>query len=218
MRKPVAVAILCAALCSACEPPGNPHVADLQSPDGTYTVRLRGRATAPMGLISVSEHRLRVEVNSRSQLYVPARIVYIADSMDTAFNDRYGRPAWERLDVLRFPGAWERREEPPDVLTVRNRCDGVIRTLRVETAQDLFMMFDIAAGVELSLPTTAVAPFADLNWLSVHAEWGDGFAPSQANGAFTLHGGRSARFEFVVTVSPDRINFTEIRGQSERYR
>jgi hypothetical protein len=157
-------------------------------------------------------------VYKENQPYVPARIVYIADSMDTAFNDRYGQPTWERPDVLRFPGAWGRHEQPSDVLTVRNQCDTAIRSLRVDTAQDLFIVLDVAPGAELSLPTTAVAPSADLNWLSVQAEWGSGFPPSRGSGAFTLQGGRGARFEFVVTVWPDRIDFAERRGQSAPYR
>jgi hypothetical protein len=218
MQTRLLIVMLCAALVSACEPRGNPHLADLRSPNGAYTVRLWGRVTRPTEVLDFEEHRLRAEVYKAGELYVPARVIYIADSMDTAFNDRYSRPVWNRADVLQFPGAWGRHEEPPDVLKIRNHSAGLIRTLRIATAQDLFFIFDMNPGAELALPMSAIGPSGDLAWLGVDAEWGGGFSPSSASGSFTLHGGRSARYEFVITVSADGIEFAETRGQSARYR
>ena len=51
---------------------------------------------------------------------------------------------------------------PPDVLNVRDKCDRLIRNLVVHTAQDLFMILDIAGGAEMSVPMTAVAPSGDV--------------------------------------------------------
>jgi hypothetical protein len=181
-------------------------------------IRLSGRATAPIGIFSVAEHRLRAEIYKQGELYVPQRVIYSADAMDTAFGDRYRPAEWVKPATLRFPGAWGRREGPPDILTVQNECQGLIRSLRVDTAQDMFVILDIAPGRPLSVPMTAQSPSGDLNWLRVAAEWGDTIRPSEASAAFSLRGGREARFEFVITVSPDRIDFAETRGPAERYR
>jgi len=95
--------LVCAVLTVGCEPPGNPHVVDIASRTGTYTVRLTGRVTKPYGFFSFEEHRLRAAVYKGSVLYVPAREIHHADTLDTAFADRYGSPEWDGTNHPTIP-------------------------------------------------------------------------------------------------------------------
>lgn len=208
---------------SGCEPPGTPHIIDLIDPTATYLVRLSGRDTAPTGaftfsISNISEHRLRAEIFKQKSPYVPARIIYIADSMDTAFKERYGAPEWVTANVLRFPSNWGRHEGKSDLLRVENHSEGLIRALRINTAQDMFMIFDLRPASETILRMGGTIPSADLNWFHVVAEWGDTARPSEAGASFSLRGGRQARYEFVISIGPERIEFAETRGPWERYR
>lgn len=214
----VAWLTLCALAAVACEPAGDPHVADYRSPASHYVVRLTGRTSAPVSFLR--EHRLRASILKNGEPYVPARLIHFADWMDTAFDDRSGRPNWVAANILRFPSQWMGARIDPlsDVLTIKNHCRGPIRSIRVESTNDLFIGIDLLPGVETPLQMTPLASTAEVASFFVDAEWGPPAMPSSAHASFLLRGGREGRYRFRVDVRSDRIRITETTGQSEPYR
>lgn len=208
--------LLCAVVTAGCEPPGNPHVADIVSPTGTYTLRLTGRVTKPYGIFSFEEHRLRAAVYKGSVPYVPARQIYLADPMDTAFEDRYGSPDWQAPTILRFPAAWAKATGVRHSITVQNRTDQRLPSVRIDTAQDLFFLFDVAPGDELELQSTATVRAGDINWINVAVERGGEAAPPYEQACFSLTGGSWAEYDFEIAVAATGVDFTERSGSSRR--
>jgi len=84
--------------------------------------------------------------------------------------------------------------------------------VRIGTAQDLFFLFDLAAGDELKLASTASAPAGDINWFNVVVERGSETSPARSSGCFSLTGGRKAEYDFLIAVSTNRVEFAERRG------
>jgi hypothetical protein len=208
--------LVCAVVAAGCEPPGNPHVADIVSPTGAYTLRLTGRVTKPYGFFSFEEHRLRAAVYKGSVSYVPARQIYLADTMDTAFEDRYGSPDWLAPTILRFPAAWAEATGVRDRITVQNRTDQRLPSVRIDTARDLFVLFDVAAGDELELQSTATVRAGDINWFNVIVERGGEAAPPYEHACFSLTGGSKAEYNFVIAASGRGVDFAERAGSSHR--
>ncbi len=127
---------------AGCEAPGNPRLAALSSPGGTYEVHLTGRVTRAR----IFENRVRAEVFKNGAPHLPARLIFAAGLFDTAFNERFGSPEWAASNVLRFPGrAGAAPGTEPDSLTVRNVSDQPFPSIRIETARDMFLVFDSGA-------------------------------------------------------------------------
>jgi len=169
--------------------------------------------TKPYGFFSFEKHRLRAAVYKGAALYVPPREIHHADTMDTAFADRYGSPEWMAANILRFPAKWARQTGVRDSITVHNRTRGTLRSVRIGTAQDLFFLSDLAAGDELELESTARTR-TDINWFNVVVERGSETSPPRESGCFSLSGGRKAEYDFLITLSTNRVEFAERRGSS----
>jgi hypothetical protein len=171
------------------------------SPGGTYVVRLSGRVTSA----GFFEHRVRAEVYKNGILHLPARLIYVAGLFDTAFEDRFGPPEWVAANVLRFPGKITPAGPQPDVLHVRNAAPRPFRSIRIETAKDMFMAFDLAAGAAFTFPMTAPV---DVRWFDVLVDSGDPDVRLHGHGTFGRLRHPSGPHAFSVDVSANGVTVT----------
>ena len=197
---------------AGCEAPGNPRLAALSSPGGTYEVHLTGRVTRAR----IFENRVRAEVFKNGAPHLPARLIFAAGLFDTAFNERFGSPEWAASNVLRFPGrAGAAAGAEPDSLTLRNVSDQPFPSIRIETARDMFLVFDLAPRAEMTLPTTAPVKTDAPNWFDVVVDSGNPDALLRGHGTFTNRSSVRPRFTFAVTVSANGVEVAETTGHTK---
>jgi hypothetical protein len=194
--------LCCAAIAAGCAAPGYPDLAALTSPGGTYVVRLSGRVTRAAFL----EHRVRAEVYKNGILHLPARLIYVAGLFDTAFADRFGPPEWVAANVLRFPGKVTPAGPQPDVLHIRSVATRSFRSIRIETARDMFMVLDLVAGAEITFPMTSPV---DVRWFDVLIDSGDPDARLHGHGTFGRAREARGPLTFVVEVSTNGARVAE---------
>jgi hypothetical protein len=193
--------VLCLAVLAGCEAPGNPRLANLLSPGGTYEVRLTGRVRRAY----LFENRVRAEVYKKGVLHVPARLIYAAGLFDTSFDDRFGEPVWVAQNALRFPAESASGELTPELLKVRNLAPQPFRSIRIETAREMFLVFDLAAGAELAFGMAPPRRAADPRWFDVLVDSGNADALMRGHGTFDPPLDPGAPGVFMVTVSPHGV-------------
>jgi hypothetical protein len=196
-------AIVCAAAVQACEAPGNPRLAALVSPGGTYEVRLSGRATRA----ALFEHRVHAEVYKNGSLHLPSRILYAAGFLDTAFEVRFGKPEWIAANVLRFPAKLGPGVRAPDTLVVRNVASQTVRSIRIETGREIFMVLDLPAGASTTMPLATPLDLEDSTWFDVLVDSGSMDTLMRGHGTFK-GSGDNPRLTIVVTVSAEGVEVT----------
>jgi hypothetical protein len=198
---PGACLVACAVALTGCEAPGNPPLAALVSPGGTYEVRLTGRVTRA----GFFENWVRAEVYKNGVRHLPARVIYAAGLFDTAFRDRFGEPGWLGETALRFPPARPADGRRPALLHVRNVSSQSFRSIRIETASEMFLILDLAPGADFS---TAMAPPKDADdpdWFDVLVDSGDDAAFMRGHGTFEQDPEPGRARTFVVTVSSNGV-------------
>lgn len=189
--------IVCAAVLSGCEAPGNPRLAAFISPGGTYEVRLSGRVTTAW----IFQHMVRAEVYKNGALHLPARLIYTAGAFDTAFEDRFGEPEWLTPNALRFPPEGGAGGQQPEILKVRNFSSQPFRSIRIETGNEMFLIFDLPALADVTFPMAPAPEPDDPNWFDVLVDSGAGAPLIRGHGTFNPRPGRRPPLTFEVNVS-----------------
>jgi hypothetical protein len=191
---------LCAAAAAGCEAPGRPPLGVLVSPGGTYEVHLWGRGDRPL----LFEHRVRAEVYKKGALHLPARLIYVAGMFTTPFDDRFGKPDWIDGNVLRFPAGDLAGRRPPDALRVRNVSSQPFRSIRIETAREMFMILDLPPRSETRLPMTPPKP-RHPNWFDVLVDSGQAEPLMRGHGTVEAPPGPRPPALFTIAVSAEGI-------------
>lgn len=199
---------------AACQAPGDPQLASLVSPGGTYVIRLSGHPSTPVFF----EHPVRAEVYKNGTLHVPARQIFVADVFETAFEKRFDPPLWAAPNTLRFPAKKTAGQEHSDTLTVRNAGGQPFRSIRIETGNDLFLIVDLAPRAELVFPFRAQPVAGKLSWFDVIVDAGAGEVPLRGSGAFGIRPDPGVRYAFSMSISPNGVEFAETGGRAELYR
>lgn len=202
MRRPlIGTLFVFAAALAGCEAPGNPRLATLLSPGGTYEVRLTGRVMRAY----LFENRVRAEVYKNGVLHLPARLIYAAGLFDTSFDDRFGEPEWLAPNALRFPAEDASEGLPPETLKIRNLAAQPFRSIRVETTREMFLVLDLPAGAEMAFrmapPRRPQAP----RWFDVLVDSGDADALMRGHGTFDPPPAPGSPLAFTVSVSPHGV-------------
>jgi hypothetical protein len=196
----IAPVLVCAIALVACETPGDPFLASLRSPGGTYEVRLTGRVQSA----HIFENRVRAEVYKNGALHLPARLIYAAGLFDTSFDDRFGEPEWIAANALRFPAEGSTGGMPPDVLNVRTTAVQPFRGIRIETTREMFLIFDLQRGTGMQFPIARPRQPADGRWFDVLVDPGDADALMRGHGTFAAPM-TAGPLRFLITVSPQGV-------------
>ena len=205
-----ALGVALALAASACKPPGTPHVSTFVSPDRTYVVRVSGHMTKARFF----EHWVRAEIYKQGVLYVPARLVYIADFPEPSFQDRFGPPEWLFPNVLKLPGSRPVPEAPPDSVIVRNTSARSYRSVRIETGQDMCLIIDLDARREQVLPMRVQSPSRRSAWFDLVIEAGTVGEFLRGSDTFELRRGAGAAYTFVVNISDHGADVAEADGHA----
>ena len=193
-----------------CEAPGNPRLAALSSPGGTYEVRLTGRVSRARFF----ENRVRAEVLRNGAVHLPARLIFAAGLFDTAFDERFAAPEWAAANVLRFPARAGAAGVEPDSLTVRNVSTQPFPCIRIETERDMFLVLDLGPNTGVTLATTAPVKADAPNWFDVIVDSGNPDALLRGHGTFRHRSSVRPRFTFSVTVSANGVEVAETTGHT----
>jgi hypothetical protein len=201
-------AIACVSALQGCEAPGDPRLAALVSPGGTYEVRLSGRATRAW----LFEHRVRAEIYKNGMLHLPSRIVYAAGFLDTAFDARFGQPHWLTGNVLHIPPRGGAGAREPDTLVVRQTASPPSRSIRIETGREMFMILDLPSGAEATLPLATPLKPGEPTWFDVLVDSGDSDALMRGHGTFESPDGGRGRLTIAVNVSNSGVEVASAGG------
>jgi hypothetical protein len=205
-----ALAVALAFAASACKGPGTPQVSTLVSPDRTYEVRVSGH----LPRARFFESWVRAEIYKQGVLHVPARVVYISDFPEPAFQDRFGPPEWLFPNVLKLPGSRPVAEAPPDSVIVRNTSARSYRSVRIETGQDMCLIIDLEARHEQVLPMRVQSPSRPSAWFDVVIDAGTVGEFLRGNNTFELRRGAGAAYAFVVNISDYGAEVAEADGSA----
>jgi hypothetical protein len=205
-----ALAVALAFAASACKAPGTPQVSTLVSPDRTYEVRVSGH----LPRARFFESWVRAEIYKQGVLHVPARVVYISDFPEPAFQDRFGPPEWLFPNVLKLPGSRPVAEAPPDSVIVRNTSARSYRSVRIETGQDMCLIIDLEARHEQVLPMRVQSPSRPSAWFDVVIDAGTVGEFLRGNNTFELRRGAGAAYAFVVNISDYGAEVAEADGSA----
>jgi hypothetical protein len=193
----IACLLACAAALAGCEAPGNPRLATLRSPGGTYEVRLTGRVMRAY----LFENRVRAEVYKNGVLHLPARLIYAAGLFDTSFDDRFGEPEWLAPTALHFPAEGASKALPSETLKVRNLAAQPFRSIRIETTREMFLILDLAAGAEMTFRMAPPRRLGDPRWFDVLVDSGSADALMRGHGTFSPPPEAGPPLAFIISVS-----------------
>ena len=119
------------------------------SPDGTYTVHVRGKSHVPF--IGFVRSSVDLKVSKAGHDWITWHSIFSSDPMET-FSDRYGSPRWITPNTLRFPSI---HSVPlSHEVVIRNRSAHSFRALQIR-AHDFTFVFDVSVGARFSLPMTS---------------------------------------------------------------
>lgn len=212
------IVLVCACSCAvavfACRPTGG-VVATYSSPRGTYTVQLTGNSTRPKALFV--EHLVYANASKGSTAVVRNWEIHFADMLDRAFADEYAGADWIHENVLRFRSSGTDREPASDAIVVANRGQQALAFVTVKS-EDLFLVFDLAAGASMQLSAPAQATVTDLSWIKVEGQWANGARLSSAGVNFVLPRRPVGQFKYVATISDDGISIREVQQGAQIYR
>jgi hypothetical protein len=204
------VVILVVSAIIGCDVPGRPAIAEVQSPQATYTVRLSGRPHAPLNPLVY--HSVWAEVLKGNTIFIPPQKIHDGDSFDDSFKDEYTGTEWPQESVLRFKSAIAGRNTGTNEITVVNQSVLAVRSLQVK-AEDLFLLFDILPGTELRVESTCWLR-ADLSWVEVRGQWSDGSPIPWKGVNFVLSSNWNDRLRYRITLDAGGAQIAEAAGYS----
>ena len=120
----------------------------VQSPHGNLTFTLRGSTNAPR--LPLVTSIVVGSVNGKDGDLCTAVELHRAHWFDTAFDDLYMPPSWERENALRFRAPRRASSESTDRLSIRNNTDQSVPCLKV-LLSDLVLVVDVKAGEAVEL-------------------------------------------------------------------
>jgi hypothetical protein len=146
-----------------------PLAAKLQSPNGNYTVNVIGVLTRPTNMFI--QHPVKFEVRSENTGLTARGDLYMGDSYDEGFEEKYPQHNWRAENILRFFAQPIRQSNGQVTATITNDSSRQIAYLKIIFV-DLFLIFDLKPQQTVSLDARPYP--SDRVFLSVAGEFRDG--------------------------------------------
>jgi hypothetical protein len=190
------------AFCTACVAAPSTSRA-YTSPDGTYTVTLRGGFERPSRMFI--QHRVVGDVTKGGSAFAQLGTLHYSDSLDEGFDRRFRTTRWSDAQTLQFLRL--QLDAPCDRLTIRNTSDHDSKYVLIQ-AGDLVVLLDLVRGTQKEIGLTSLADSTP--FVSVEAQLvGSRSIRAAQNFSDTVES--NMRRHFWVGVGRDSISITETR-------
>lgn len=178
---------------------GDDKFLELSSPDGTYSVILRGDPERPMLLTNT----VSFDVLKNRSSYLQNEYLHSGDFMDASFAAGYPESEWVNGSTLRL--FKDQDQDPSTKIQVRisNNSGRLIRFAKLFTS-DKFIMLDLAEGATVDLH--ASAPRGDFMGFYLEGEFGDERRFDKGT-SFEFNRMDSSCDLYTVTISDNEIDF-----------
>ena len=144
----IGVATTCVVLMLAACQQGVEPIAELRSPNGRYSVSLKGSVSTPS--LPLVYARVTASAMAEKPLCTGFQL-FEADFFDRAFFDMYARPTWISENAFAFQGQSNAVSERLDRVIVRNDSPAPIPCLQI-IAFDMLLVLDVRPKAQLVLP------------------------------------------------------------------
>lgn len=169
-------------------------ISTIESPDKTYVVLLRGKASRPR--LPITAHSVYADVYRHGELITRGQELHYGDWFDPAFENLYPGYTWVNNSTLMF----HRRnghEGALDTLNVTNNTSKSIKFLRVQ-ARDMFLLFDVKPQAQVNL---SASPQTWLSGVIAEGEFEDRTSIAFKQVSYQIDTWMKGPFTYEITIN-----------------
>jgi hypothetical protein len=181
---------------------------DSVSPDGSYSVVVRGKQTPPsQPYYHHGDHSVRFTVLKNSQPIVLDEPLYAGDEYDDLFLDLYPRRTWLSNSILRFSHPNKTIENQFDEIEVSNNDSHNFSYFRINFGPDMYLLLDLGARTKIVFHAS---PQTDKDRdRSGMAYWGQTMGKTiQGGAAFDIRGKYKGPSHYYFDIDEKGVSIT----------